>query len=79
MAVKIVLNRDGVRELLCSQWAADCCSEIAAGVATRAGDGYEAAAPHMTGQRVAVNVYAATKEAVEDSAENNTLLKSLGG
>lgn len=76
--VEVRINYAGVGELLNSQWASDCCSEIANQVASRAGDGYDAASPHKTGQRVAVNVYAATKEAYWDNMDNNTLLRALG-
>lgn len=76
--ITVKVNYNGVKELLNSQWAADCCNEIADQVAGRAGDGYEVAAPHHTGQRVAVNVYAATHEAYQDNMENNTLLKAVG-
>lgn len=78
MAVKVVLNSEGISELLNSQWAADCCTEIAEQVAGTAGPGYEVAPPHATGQRVAVNVYAATDEARKDNLENNTLLRAMG-
>lgn len=76
---RVVINYAGVGELLRSEWAAGICTEVAAGIAARAGDGYEMASPHSTGQRMAVNVYAATKDAVKDNLENNTLLTSLGG
>ena len=77
MAVSI--NYEGIGELLRSDWAADCCTEVAEDIAARAGDGYEVAEPHFTGQRVAVNVYAATKVALNDNYENNTLLRAVGG
>jgi hypothetical protein len=76
MLVKI--NYEGIGELLKSEWAADCCTEVAGNIAANAGDGYEVAEPHDTGQRVAVNVYAATEEAQRDNYENNTLLRTLG-
>lgn len=79
MAVKVVVNYAGVGELLKSQWAADICAEVASGIASRAGEGYEVARPHNTGQRMAVNVYAATREAAKDNLDNNTLLTAIGG
>lgn len=79
MAVRVVISYAGVGELLKSQWAANTCTEVARGIADRAGEGYEVAPPHSTGQRVAVNVYAATKEAARDNLDNNTLLTALGG
>ena len=79
MSFKFKLNRKGVRELLNSEEVADFCAEVAADVAAKAGVGYETAQPHHTGQRVAVNVYAATHEAYLDNLEHNTLLKAIGG
>lgn len=49
----------------------------AARVANNAGEGYTAAQPHYTGQRVAINVYPKTREAAVDNLNNNTLLKAL--
>ncbi len=73
------LNRAGVRELLHSEEMGQLLTEIAETVAGRAGDGYEAAAPHDSGQRLIVNVYPATEKAWRDNLENNTLLTALGG
>lgn len=77
--MKVKINYDGIGELLKSDWAAQCCTETAQDIAARAGDGYEVAEPHNTGQRMAVNVYAATDEARNDNYDNNTLLKAIGG
>lgn len=77
--VTVKVNYRGVGELLNSDWAAKCCQEVAARAASRAGEGYAAAEPHKTGQRVAVNIYPATKEAAGDNYKNNTLLKAVGG
>lgn len=74
---KVVLDRAGVHALLNCDEVAAKCSQIAREVAAKAGDGYEVAPPHKTGQRVAVNVYPATKEAAKDNYENNTLLRAL--
>ena len=79
MAAKVILNYEGIGELLKSDWAADCCTEVAEEIAANAGEGYEVAEPHQTGQRVAVNVYAATDEARNDNYDNNTLLRAIGG
>ena len=76
---RVKLIRSGVRELLCSQEAADLVSRLGRDHARRAGPGYAAAAPHKTGQRQAVNVYAETDEARRDNLEHNTLLKTMGG
>ena len=77
--MEVKINYEGIGELLRSEWAADCCTEVAEGLAMNAGDGYEVAEPHDTGQRAAVNVYAATDAAQRDNYENNTLLKAIGG
>ncbi len=76
---RVTLVRKGVRELLKSQAVADLCASLGQDMARRAGEGYEAAPPHQTGQRAAVNVYAGTREARRDNLENNTLLKAMGG
>lgn len=77
MAVKFVLNKKGIGELLKSDAMKNVIEEHASRVANNAGEGYAAADPHYTGQRVAVNVYAETEEAKQDNLENNTLLKAL--
>lgn len=75
MRKPLKLVRSGVRELLNSKEIADHISGIARDKARQAGDGYAAAEPHKTGQRVAVNVYPETAAARRDNLENNTLLK----
>ena len=76
--VEIELNSAGIQELLKSAEIQGYCEELARGVASRAGDGYEVSS--MVGKtRVNASVYAATNEAYRDNLENNTLLKALGG
>ena len=76
--VEIELNSAGIQELLKSADVKKYCEEIARGVASRAGDGYEF--DSVVGKtRVNASVYAATKKANRDNLENNTLLKALGG
>ena len=76
--VEVELISAGVRELLQSDEIREYCEELAQGVASRAGDGYEV--DSMVGKtRANASVYAATKEANRDNLENNTLLKALGG
>ncbi len=75
--VKIKLNRKGVKELLNCKEIEEYCEQIANNIATRAGEGYAAGKPHHTGQRVAVNVYAKSREAKEDNLNNNTLQKAV--
>lgn len=72
---KLKLNRAGVRQLLNSPEISAEVERLAAQTAQRAGAGYEAAAPHKTGQRVAVNVFPASREAALDNLDNDTLLK----
>lgn len=76
--VEIELNSAGIRELLQSDEIREYCEELAQGVASRAGEGYEV--DSMVGKtRANASVYAATREANRDNLENNTLLKALGG
>ena len=77
--VRIRLDRGGIKALLNAPEVEALVKEHAAAVAGRAGDGYEAAPPHRTGQRWAANVYPATREAAIDNLENNTLLRAIGG
>ncbi len=79
MSVRIKLLSGGVRALLSSEAMEAVTALYAAEAVKRAGEGYAAAEPHRTGQRVAVNVYPATREAAADNLESNTLLKSIGG
>ena len=72
---KLKLNRAGIHALLNSPEISAEVERLAAETAQRAGTGYEASAPHKTGQRVAVNVYPATREAALDNLDNDTLLK----
>ena len=76
---KFKLDRRGVRALLNSEEVTQMIEETAQDIAQRAGEGYEAAPAHRTGQRVASNVYPATKEALYDNLEHNTLRKVIGG
>lgn len=76
--VKIILNHDGIAELLNSAWAAGICQEAAASIAAKE-EGLEIDAPHHTGQRVAVTVRTVTDEAAERNLEENAILKAMGG
>lgn len=76
--VKIELNSAGIQELLKSPEIKGYCEELAHGVASRAGSGYEV--DSMVGKtRANAMVKAATFKAYRDNLENNTLLKALGG
>lgn len=76
-SVKITLNSAGIRNLLNSDEVKDIIEEKAEEVTDRCGSGYEHANPHYTGQRVAVNIYPATSEAINDNYNNNTLKREL--
>jgi len=75
--VKFKMDRKGVRELLQSQEMLNVVTEYANGIQQRAGDGYEVTtyAPGKT--RVNASVHAATRKAIRDTLENNTLLKAV--
>lgn len=76
--VKVVLNRQGVSELLKSQEAMNVCREYAEKIRDRAGAGYEVNT-YVGKTRVNAMVYADTYEARLDNYRNNTLLKARGG
>lgn len=81
MSVKVVqieLNDEGVRELLKSPEIERICRDLAEGIASRAGDGYQVST--YTGRtRVNASVVAATNAAKRDNMKNNTLLKAVKG
>lgn len=81
MSVKVVqieLNDEGVRELLKSPEIKSICKDLANGIASRAGDGYQVST--YTGRtRVNASVIAATNAAKRDNMKNNTLLKAVKG
>ena len=73
---RLELNSDGVRELLQSPEMAAICTELANGIAARAGTGYQVTT--YTGKtRVNASVKAVTEEAWKDNLKNNTLLKAV--
>lgn len=76
--MRIELNSEGIREMLHSPEITDAISEVAQGIASRAGDGYETDV-YNAGTRNVASVYTATKEAYEDNLRNNTLLTAMGG
>jgi hypothetical protein len=77
MANNFELNYDGVGELLRSDEMMAVCREYAEEIQSRAGDDYDIS--EYVGQtRVNVSVYAATKEAMQECYDDNTLLKALG-
>lgn len=76
--VKIVLNREGVRELLQSQEMMNICEEHARKAAASLGNGY--AVSTMVGKnRVNASLFAETYQAKKENLRNNSILKALGG
>lgn len=73
---RIELNSAGVRELLRSPEMLEICREHAAATLAGCGKGYEMDT-HTGKNRVNAMVRAATRAAVRDNAQNNTLLKAL--
>ena len=76
--VRIELNEAGVRELLQSAEMEALCTELARGIAGRAGDGYTVDS-RVGRTRVNARVTIATAEAARDNLKNNTLLKAVRG
>lgn len=73
---KVVLNNNGVRELLRSDWMMGNLQTQANKVAQLAGDGYLTS--QYTGEKRAnVSVYADTYDAYMDAMENDTLNKII--
>ncbi len=76
--LKVELNSEAVRELLQSSAMKNCCEQLARGIASRAGEGYQVST--YTGRtRVNASVHAETKAAKRDNLKNNTLLKAVKG
>lgn len=73
---RIELNSDGIRALLKSPEMEAAMASYGAEVAARAGDGYEMDT-RVGSSRVNARIWTATKDAVNDNLENNTLLTSL--
>ena len=74
--LQVKLNRSGVRELLQSEEMKAICKELADGISSRAGDGFEIST--FTGKnRVNASVHAQTDEALSRCLEDNVLLKAL--
>lgn len=76
--VKIVLNREGVRQLLKDESIARLCMELANQTASRCGEGYEVQERNYP-ERTGAAVLAVTYQAKKDNSKNNTILKALGG
>lgn len=76
--VKVELNSEGIKALLKGSEVEQMVGERAEKVAGRAGSGYSHDTKQMSG-RVIASAYTDTEEAKQDTMENNTLLKALGG
>lgn len=76
--VYVKVNRKGVGEFLKSSEMHALIDEIGSGVLSRAGDGYEMQSGE-TSQRAKTFICATTFAARRENAQNNTLLKALGG
>ncbi len=74
--MRFKLNKAGVRELLQSEEVAVMCEDKAFSVAGKCGPGYEVTT-YRGKTRVNSSVHAATVEARQENAENNTLLKAV--
>ena len=75
--IKVELNHEAVGELLKSSEMQELVKSYADEIAKRAGEGY-ASDTDNAGSRVIAAAYTETEEAMEDSLENNTLLKAMG-
>lgn len=76
-SVKIVLNSDGVKELLRSQEMMNVCTDLAYKAQSRLGDGYEVT-NHTGKNRVNASIIANTPETLDEQLKSNTILKALG-
>lgn len=76
--VKIKLNYKGVGALLKGPEARQMVAGEAGKIASAAGSGYGTDV-RVVGDRVRGEAFTATKEAMEDNMESNTLLKAMGG
>lgn len=76
--LKVVLNRNGVRDLLQSEEMKRICEEHAQKTLSRLGEGYVATS--MVGKtRANASISADSYAARKDNSENNTILKALRG
>ncbi len=76
--VKVVLNREGVRELLKSPEMMSICSDYANKALGRLGSGYEVTT-HVGVNRVNAEVAAVSYQAKRENLETNSILKAIRG
>lgn len=74
--VKIVLNRDGVREMMQSAEMQSLLSETASAIVSRCGPGYSSDI-YVGRNRANAMVKTETFEARRDNRKNNTILKAV--
>jgi flavin-dependent dehydrogenase len=72
----VVLDSNGVKELLKSPEMMNICVEHANSIQAKLGEGYSFTT-HVGKNRVNVSVGTETYEAMKENYENNTLLKAL--
>ena len=75
--VEIELNSEGIEALLSGAEVRSLVQSEAEKIASGAGSGY-ATDVRKVGDRIRGEAYTATKEAMKDNLENNTLLKAAG-
>lgn len=74
--LRFELNHKGMRELLKSPQMVSVCENRARTIADRAGSGYKVSS-NIGVSRAHASVITATKKAMKDNLENNTLLKAV--
>ena len=77
---RLVLDHDGIRELISSGAIAKECKKAAEAIASRAGAGFEVVGPQdlrFGGGRVGYGVRAATEKAKVKEANDGTLSKAV--
>lgn len=75
--VEIVLNSEGVRNLLRSKEMMSVCEKEAEKIKNKVGKGYELSKYTGT-NRVNVSIVATTQEAIQDNLDSDTILKAIG-
>ena len=76
--VKIILNREGVGQLLQSEEVKNYIGGIASEKAADLGEGY-GSDTYMAGTRAVASIFTETQEAARDNLKNNTLLRAVSG
>lgn len=76
--VRVVLNTEGVRDLLRSKEMMDVCQEYANNALGKLGDGYEVTT-HTGSNRVNAEVAAVTYDAKKENLKNNSIIKAVFG